>query len=84
MYGPLCWQACENDHGGSKKLMWYGIMEFDCKVTSTWSNCGREKEMAFTPQQFGEKCGMRWTHEVFLSHVACSVSSQEHTVLCTR
>ena len=29
-------------------------------------------------------CGMRWTHEIFLSHVACSVSSQEHTVLCTR
>ena len=25
-------------------------------------------------------CGIRFTHEVFLSHVACSVSSQEHTV----
>ena len=23
MYGPSCWQGCENDHGGFKKLMWY-------------------------------------------------------------
>ena len=46
MYGPLCWQECENDHGGFKKLMWYGIMkEFNCKVTSRWSNCGHEKVM---------------------------------------
>ena len=29
-------------------------------------------------------CGMRWTHEVFLSHCAHHVSSQEHTVLCTK
>ena len=29
--------------------MWYGIMkEFDCKVSSTWSVCEREKEEAFT------------------------------------
>ena len=34
--------------------------------------------------QAPQPCGMRWTHEVFLSHVACRVSSQEHTVLCTR
>ena len=37
MHGPLCWQGCGNDHGGFKKLMY-------CKVTSTWSNCGRERE----------------------------------------
>ena len=38
IYGPWCWQGCENDHGGLKKLMWYGIMkEFYCKATSTWS-----------------------------------------------
>ena len=56
MYGLLCWQGGENDHGGFKKLIWYGIMkEFNCKVTSTWSNCGREKGLAFTHQQFGEK-----------------------------
>ena len=24
MYGPLCWQGYEQDHGGFKKLMWYG------------------------------------------------------------
>ena len=36
--------------------MWYGLTkEFNCKVTSTWSNCGREEEMAFTREQFGEK-----------------------------
>ena len=34
MYGPLCWQGCENDHGGFKELMWYGIMkEFNCNAT---------------------------------------------------
>ena len=27
MYGPLCWQWCERDHGGFKKLTWYGIMK---------------------------------------------------------
>ena len=47
----MCWQGCENDHGDFKMLMWYGIMkEFNCKVTSTWSNCGREKEVAFPHQ----------------------------------
>ena len=56
MYGPLCWQGCDREHGGLKKLMWYGIMkEFNCKVTSKWSNCGREKEMDFTHQQYVEK-----------------------------
>ena len=29
-------------------------------------------------------CGMRWTREIFLSRGACHVSSQEHTVSCTR
>ena len=42
--GTLCCQQGENDHGGFRKLMRYGIVkEFNCKVTSTWSNCGREK-----------------------------------------
>ena len=50
---PCVGKVCENDHGGFKKLMWYGIMkEFNCKVTSTWSNGGREKEMVFTHQEF--------------------------------
>ena len=29
-------------------------------------------------------CRIRWTHEIFLSHDACRVSSQEHTVSCRR
>ena len=53
MYGPLCWQGYERDHGGFKKMRWCGIMrEFDCKATST---CGRAKEMAFTRRQLGDK-----------------------------
>ena len=41
MYGSLCWQGCENDHGGFKKPMWYRIMKkFSCKAASTWSKCG--------------------------------------------
>ena len=56
MHGPLCWQGYENDHGGFKKLMWYGIMkEFNCKATFTWSTCGRETEMSFTHRQLGER-----------------------------
>ena len=35
VYGPLCWQGWDNDQGGLKKLMWYGIVkEFKCKATS--------------------------------------------------
>ena len=35
--------------------MRYEIMkEFNCKVTSTWSSCEDEREMAFTPRQFGK------------------------------
>ena len=56
MYGPLYWQGCDNDHGGFKKLMWYGIMkEFNCKASSTWSKGVRERETAFTHRQLGEK-----------------------------
>ena len=48
MYGPLCWQGYDKDPGGFKK-MWYGIMkEFDCKVSSTWSECGKGRAEAFT------------------------------------
>ena len=44
------------DHGGFKKLMWYGIMkEFNCTATSTRSKCGRHKETAFTHRQLGER-----------------------------
>ena len=60
MYGPLCWQGCENDHGHFKKLMWNGIIkDFNFKVISTWSNCRREKETALTHRQFGEKGKVR-------------------------
>ena len=56
MYGPLCWQGYDKDPGGFKKLMWYGIMEeFNCKVTSTWSVCGRAKETAFTHKHLSKK-----------------------------
>ena len=56
MYGPLCWQGCGNDQGGFRKLMWYGIMkELNCKVTSSLSSCGRDREMAFTHRKFGNE-----------------------------
>ena len=61
MRGPLCWQGCERDHGGFKKLLWYGILkEFNCKVTCTWSDCGWEKEVAFTQKQFGDYIVGAW------------------------
>ena len=47
-------EGCGNDQGEFKKLMWYGIVkEFNCKVTSTWSSCGREKD-PFTHRRFGK------------------------------
>ena len=56
MYGRLCWQGYDKDHGGFEKMMWNGIMkEFNCKDTSAWSSCGREKEMAFTHRQHGDR-----------------------------
>ena len=51
MYGPLCWQGYDKDPGGFKKNMWYVIMEeFDCKVSSTWSECGEGRAEAFHTQ----------------------------------
>ena len=95
MYGPLCWQGCEREHGGLKKLMRYGIMkEFNCKVTSKWSNCGREKEMAFTHQQFVEKgkerkaqldyiVGPRWkSDEACINNDVKIWDSWEHYPIC--
>ena len=52
----LCWQRYESDHGVFKKLRWYGIMkEFNCKATSTWSKCCREREAVITYRQLGVK-----------------------------
>ena len=49
MYGPLCWQRYDQDSGGFKKLMWYGILkEFHYLATSTLSWCGKTREMAYT------------------------------------
>ena len=55
-YGPHCWQRFEADRGGLEKMMWWDVMmEFDCKVTSTWPSCEERKEMAYTPKQWGPK-----------------------------
>ena len=71
MYGPLCWQSCDNDH---KKLMWYEIMkEFSCKLSPTWSRDGRDKELAFTHDtRFSSFCG-------FVSCVFCISSRLVYT-----
>ena len=55
-YGPLCWQGYDKDPGGFKKKLWYGIMkEFDCKVSSTWSVCGKVRAEVFYAQALGER-----------------------------
>ena len=55
MYGPLCWQRYDHDPGRYKKIMWYSIMkEFNCKVSSTWSNDDRTKDAAFTHRKHGD------------------------------
>ena len=67
MYRPLCWQGCENDHGGFKKLVWYGIMkEFNCKATSTWSKCGRAREKVFTHSSNLVKKGKKEKHSLII------------------
>ena len=49
IYGPLCWQGCDRDLGGFKKILWDEILkEFNCKASSTRSVYGREREDAFT------------------------------------
>ena len=56
MYGPLCWQGYDHDPGGVKKLMWHGIMkEFNCKASSTWSRCGRTREMSYMHKHWSKK-----------------------------
>ena len=56
LYGPQCWQGYDKDPGGFKKIMWYGIMkEFDCKVSSAWSVCGKVRAEAFTHRHLGER-----------------------------
>ena len=38
-----------------KKNMWYGVMkEFDCKVSSTWSVCGKVRAEAVTHKHLGK------------------------------
>ena len=55
MCGPLCWQVYDKDLGGFKKIMWFGIMkEFDCKMSSTWSVCGKVRAEAFTHSHLGQ------------------------------
>ena len=81
MYGLLCWQGYDKDPGGFKKLMCYGIMKvFNCKATSTWSQCGRAQETAITHKhlsqekeeetsQFGYNVGpRRRDDEVYISN----------------
>ena len=56
VYGPLCWQGCDNDQGGFKNLMRHGIMkEFNCKATLSWSSCGHERGMIFTYRKIGNE-----------------------------
>ena len=92
---PSVGKGAKNDHGVFKKLMWYGIMkEFNCSVTSTWSNCGREKELAFSHQQFWEKGKVRvakfdhiigpwWkSDEAHINNVVKMSDSRDHYPIC--
>ena len=55
MYDPLCWQGYDKDPGGFKTTMWYEIMlQFDCKVSSTWSVCGKGRAEAFTHRHLNQ------------------------------
>ena len=55
MYGPLCWQGYEKDPGGFKKTMWFRDSErIDCKVSSTWSVCGKGRAEAFTHRHLSQ------------------------------
>ena len=56
LYGPLRWQGYDKDPGGFKKIMWYGIgKEFDCRVSSTRSVCGKVRADAFYAQALGKR-----------------------------
>ena len=47
LYGPLCWQGYDKDPGGFQKMI-------DCKVSSTWSVCGKVRAEAFTHKHLGK------------------------------
>ena len=65
---------------------------FSRSATNTSSVCLRRSSNAINRASVDKlkqtqaplPCGIRWTHEIFLSRGACHVSSQEHTVSCTR
>ena len=55
MYGGLCWQRYDNDPGGYKKFMLNSIVkEFNCKVSSTWSDGDRTEDAALTHRKHGD------------------------------
>ena len=55
MYGALFRQRYDHDFGGCNKFMWYSIMkEFNCKVSSTWSDDDRTEDAAFTHRKHGD------------------------------
>ena len=53
-------------------------------LEATRQHVGQPDQTPETSCEIQEPCGMRWAHEVFLSRCARHVSSQEHTVSCTR
>ena len=80
MYGPLCWQICDNDQRRFQKLMWYEIMkEFNCKLTSTWSNCDcdqkdglfRPLETIFASCAFATCCWILRIFDDLIQHYVC-------------
>ena len=83
MYGPLCWQGYDKDPGGFKRTMWYGIMkEVDCKVSSTWSVCGRKREETFTHRPFSPP--MRREAEVYIHNEGRLWATWDHCPIFAR
>ena len=55
MYGPSCWQGYDKDPGGFKKkhVVW-DHERIWCKVSSTWSVCGKVRAEAYTHKHLGK------------------------------
>ena len=70
-------------------MMWLDVMmEFDCKVASTWSSCEEREEMAYTPKQWGPKVEL-WQLNFFLGpktnmcdRCICKCSTWDNYLVC--
>ena len=84
--GPLRLQGYDKDLAGFKKKYVYGIMkEFDCKVSSTWSACGKVRVEASKHRRLDYVIGpMRKNDEVYIHNAGRLWATWDHYPIFAR